>query len=417
MMTLDPKKTPHSPALRSDAPLDLVCIGMEDWDTTWRRTQNLMARLARRHPNWRILFVGLPVDVLHLLKRGKAATIRHELQKTRPQLLDEFDNLWTMSVAEVLPERLPGGVALNEKLARRILDSAFKKLGFNNPFLWIKSYHAAHLCGKMGEIGIIYDVGDDWSALYPNAPEKARRVRQADEFLTRRADEVNVVSPLLLAQKQQIRSDVNVIPNGVDVESYSAIQSGAVLPDAMTQSWAKPVIGHTGTLHPARFDLELTLEIARRFPAATIALVGPDFLDDADRSRLKSLPNIQMTGPVAFDRLPAVMAGFDVCFVPTKRNAFSESQNPLKLFEYLAAGLPTVSTPISGFRDHPDLIYLAESPSEFSAQIEAALEENDDRPDHRIALARQNSWDHRVDAAEQAIWRVAASKQNSKASN
>ena len=408
-------ETPPVPRLDIlDAPLDVVCVGMEEWDGVWRRSQNVMARLAKRHPNWRILFVGLSVDVPHLVKSGKLAQIGAQLGKTRPQKLDGYSNLWVVNGLEIWPERLPGGVAANEWLTRRVLRGALRKLGFRRPVLWLDPYYAAHLCGGIGEIGCIYDSGDDWSAMYPQNPVKARRVRAMDESLTRRADVMNVVSASLLEQKLAMRPDVNLIPNGVDVESYSAIQSGAIAPDPLTQNWPRPVIGHTGTLHPARFNLELTLEIARRFPDATVALIGPDFLPSDQREKLRALPNIRIVAPVEYHRLPSVMAGFDICFVPTLRNAFSESQNPLKLFEYLASGLPIVATPISGFRDHPDLVYLAEAPDEFAAQIERALAEKDDsnsdKSERRIALAHQNSWNIRVAAIEKVIGDLVAAK-------
>ncbi|MDB5058701.1 MAG: hypothetical protein JWO59_2173, partial [Chloroflexi bacterium] len=76
---------------------------------------------------------------------------------------------------------------------------------------------------------------------------------------------------------------------------------------------------------------------------------------------------------------------------------FTESLNPIKMFEYLATGLPVVSTPVAGIRDIPELVYLANGEKEFAAKVEIALAESDEElRSRRRAFAEKNSWDRRV---------------------
>jgi glycosyltransferase involved in cell wall biosynthesis len=92
------------------------------------------------------------------------------------------------------------------------------------------------------------------------------------------------------------------------------------------------------------------------------------------------------------------MRAFDVCIVPHRVSPFTESLNPIKLWEYLAAGKPIVSTPVPGFRDYPQHVYLGADIASFGAGIEAALAEDPARSEARRREAQHHSWDERVDA-------------------
>lgn len=105
-----------------------------------------------------------------------------------------------------------------------------------------------------------------------------------------------------------------------------------------------------------------------------------------------------MPGAVPYARIPEAMAQFDVCIVPHVETVFTESLNPIKLWEYLAAGKPIVSTNIAGFRDYACFCRIASGSKAFVAACRAALDESDDRSSERIAEARLHTWDARVDA-------------------
>lgn len=375
---------------------DLIFIGMEDCDEVWRRSQNLVAGLSRRFPQSRILFVGLSQNVSHAIRNRQWRKAWNGCRSTLPQRVPELPNVWTFSPRKIWPDTLPPGRESNRIQLRSQVRRAARAIGMKRPMLWIKPHYAAHMVGHMGESAVIYDVGDDWTAFQTDEGARRRAARE-DLFLTRRADAVIVVSEHLAAMKRHLRPDVHLISNGADVSRYALVGSPDLKPHPLARDWTHPVLGHTGTLHPDRTNVEMILATARAFREGTIALVGPSFLDDATTSRLKAQPNIRLTGPVDYRELPQIMNHFDVCIVPHQVTAFSQSQNPLKLYEYLASGLPIVSVPVSGFSDYPELVHLANDEPSFVEAIHQALSEPDKSAERRAAAA-SHTWDARVEA-------------------
>jgi glycosyltransferase involved in cell wall biosynthesis len=169
---------------------------------------------------------------------------------------------------------------------------------------------------------------------------------------------------------------------------------------AIAQNWKKPIFGYTGTIHGERVDVNLIASIARAYPSATIAMVGPNLLEQADRHELDHLSNIVFTGSQPYSQLPDIMRAFDVCMVPHLVTPFTESLNPIKLWEYLAAGKPIVSTNVAGFRDYPDLVSVAYSADDFVSLLAQAPVESPDLLPLRQKAVRQHTWEQRVAAVE-----------------
>ena len=142
--------------------------------------------------------------------------------------------------------------------------------------------------------------------------------------------------------------------------------------------------------------MALVETLARNFPQGTVALVGPNLLPPADSSRLKSVGNVVLPGPVSYQQLPDYMRAFDVCITPHCMTPFTESLNPIKLWEYLACGKPIASTAVAGFRDYPQFVHLASDPPGFVAACRAALAEADGGA-QRMAEAGKHTWDARLD--------------------
>ena len=105
---------------------------------------------------------------------------------------------------------------------------------------------------------------------------------------------------------------------------------------------------YAGTLD-ARLDIEWLRETARAMPAARIALVGP-IVDDAHVRRLREEPNIEIRAPLPRAELAELMRNADVGLVPHLRTPLTETMSPLKLYEYLAGGLPVVATDLEPMR-------------------------------------------------------------------
>lgn len=381
---------------KGDLP-DVIFVSMENWHGVWRRNQNVAAGLARRFPQSKILYICLPVDLSFAFRKGHFRLIAQEGRVRPPEALDDFPNVFTFRPIKLFPRTLRLGAAVNNLITRAQVRDAASQAGLRpHPLLYINPYWGAHFVGRMGECAAIYDVGDDWTGL--SVPEwERKRISEEDALLTTQADAVIVTSQWLAAMARKLREDVNIIFNGVDVERFKGVIDRSITPHPATKDWKSPVIGYAGTLHPDRSSPELILQVAQAFPEATIALVGPNDFGERELARLQAEPNVRILGPVDHTEVPGIMRAFDVCFVPHRPGAFSESNSPLKLFEYLACGIPIVSTPVAGFRDYPELVYIAE-PEDFCDAIRRALTEDTARRVPRCQEAASHTWEKRIDA-------------------
>jgi glycosyltransferase involved in cell wall biosynthesis len=238
----------------------------------------------------------------------------------------------------------------------------------------------------------LYDVTDDWLLACVTPRELARRQRLEEELL-QVAGEVVVCSPTLVESRGRTRR-VSLVPNGVDVGHFRIPRPRpADLPEA-------PTAVYVGTLHDERIDVPLVEELARTLDL-TIALVGPDALSVAS-GRLLRLAGARLLGPRPYADVPAYLQHADVVIVPHLVTAFTESLDPIKAYECLAVGTPTVATPVAGFRELGGCVQTAPRES-FSAAVAAALEHS--RTESSLDDA---TWDARCDAFATLLGHVAA---------
>jgi len=368
---------------------DLIFVSLENWDDVWRRNQFICAALVRRFPDIKILFVGLPLNISHNLRHGNL--LGSENKGTRR--LPDFPNITVTHALKLFPDSLAAGRCFNEGMARRHVRRVARGLGVSDPILWLNPHSAVHMAGAMKERAVIYDITDDW-AMAPSFSDRDRElIIEQDRALCRRADLVIVCSEALETSRRGRCKQLLLLPNGVDHERYAGI------PDATGRGrWPRPVFGYTGTLHGDRFDVDLAAGVASAFPEGSVVLVGPDHLTGAEKQKLAACSNIHINGPVPYPKIPEIMAHFDVCIVPHVESKFTNSLNPLKLWEYLASGKPVVSTNVAGFSDYPQFCRIASGADPFVRECRAALQENGAQRAARREEARKHSWDQRVDA-------------------
>ncbi len=243
---------------------------------------------------------------------------------------------------------------------------------------------------------IIYDVTDDW-LLAPLAPRQRDRLRADDALLVARSDAVVVCSPDLARSRGRTRT-VDVIPNGVDVDRFGrSYPRPADLPQG-------PVALYVGTLHEERIDLGLLGDLARARPDLQIVLVGPDNLPAAESARVAAYPSVHLLGPRPYDQVPAYLQHADVVIVPHQVNPFTESLDPIKAYECLAAGRPTVATPVAGFRGLGPPVVIA--PRETFVEATGAALTGDAPPSGSGERARVPTWRERAEAMDAVMVRV-----------
>lgn len=370
---------------------DLVVASLEAWDGVWRRNQHLVAGLLRADPGLRVLFVEPAADPLFEVVARRWPRWGRGLRAVA-DAPGAAGRLWTYQPTKALPRRLDPGA--DRRAARRVAGVA-RRLGFGAPILWANDPGAAVLLEVTGW-PTLYDITDDWLEAERTSAEHDRLVRDEGVLLSRCA-EVVVCSPALARVKGAVRP-VTLVPNAVDVGSYRVpAPRPADLPEG-------PVALYVGTVHSDRMDLALCEETARGVSGrGRLVLVGPAPLSPAERSRLEAA-GVVLLGPRDRTLVPAYLQHADVLVVPHVVTAFTDSLDPIKVYEYRAVGRPVVSTPVAGFRDSADPAVTVAAGSAFVAAAAAALPARWAFPEG--ADAAVPTWADRVASMAEVIERV-----------
>lgn len=350
---------------------DLVVISLERWDQVWRRNQHLVAGLLARAPELRVLFVEPAADPTHDLRSKRRPRFGTRVAPIASADGSWQDRLYRVRLTKWMPRRLDPRA--DRRLATGIMRAA-AKLGMRHPLLWINDPGLASLSEASGW-PTLYDITDDWLAADRPVDELSRAAAN-ETRLFELAQEVVVCSPELVRRKQTARP-VTLIPNAVDVAAYrQPVPRPRDLPDG-------PVALYLGTVHRDRVDVDLCLALTRALgsgaslvPGApargTLVLVGPNVLPTGDDELLRRSGAL-LLGPRARHEVIGYLQHADVLVVPHVVTAFTDSLDPIKLYEYQAVGRPVVSTGVAGFREADDARITIADGADFVDAVAEAL--------------------------------------------
>jgi glycosyltransferase involved in cell wall biosynthesis len=289
---------------------------------------------------------------------------------------------------------------INKRLLRFFILRFLRRKGFHTIINWASCPTAADTCGYLGELGSVYYVGDEFSEF---TQFEAGLVGRLERRLLVRSDVLFVVSEKLLETKSQFNPMVDHLPHGCDYEFFSTASNmshGDVPADLRKISG--PIIGYYGLIRDW-FDFRMLADVFSRRTDWSLVLVGPK---DTDTSEIDHLSNVHLLGYRPYEQLPAYLRGFDVAVIPYRHTEITEAANPLKLLEYLASGVPVVSTDLPSVRPFADCIHTADGADSVERAIEVALEDRTpERIEHRRAVARGNSWQSGIDKVEEQLER------------
>lgn len=371
--------------------MDIIAF-CKDWDEPKTSNNHVIEELAKRH---RVLWVN------SISTRAPNLTSSNDLGKIVRKLAS-----WFRGVREVNPNirvltpivipipSSPLAQKVNRVLTTWLVRRAAHTWRLRDPELWIFPPNAVDFVGRLGESRVVYYCVDEWSQF---RHIDASLMRRKEDALLSKADAVFVVSRALLQSKRGRSRSIHLVPHGVRTELFTA--PGAVPADM--RQFPRPVIGFHGNLYDW-VDQDLIRGIALARPDWTVVLIGKIM---CDVSRLRECANVKLMGYRMYEELPAYCSGFDVGIIPYRMDdPRMESVNPLKLREYLAAGLPVVSVDLPEVRELQPGVLIADGVDEFVRSIERAMQENS--PDHvaaRKALVSSDSWERRVEAIERIL--------------
>lgn len=243
----------------------------------------------------------------------------------------------------------------------------------------------------------VFDAIDNW-LVHPQMKQIHNIISKNYKYVEEHADIIFTVSENLLHIFKK-NNNKFWIPNGVDIEYFSnAIKN---------ERDDKITIGYVGKIQE-RVDFNLIKLCLDHFPTTEFIFVGPILSQKGKVEKLQSeYQNIKFIGDIHYKNLPSIMKKFDIAIIPHKVDSFTLSMNPLKLYEYLAAGKPVVTTKVAGVNNISSYVYMANDEKEFLNYITLVINSYKNKTINPLNIIRSISedikWEHKVDQIVKCI--------------
>ena len=255
--------------------------------------------------------------------------------------------------------------------------------------IWSFTPDISYTTSQLAEEKVVYYCVDDHAEF--SGYHKEQVLRDEAE-LCRRSDLVVTTSQALQEAKEQYNSRTILVPHGVDYRHFSQALYDDLPVPADIAAIPPPRLGFFGLIRDW-VDLELLAEVARREPGWHIVLLGDSSMD---LSTFRKLPNMHFLGRKPYAELPAYCRQFDVGLIPFKVNELTRAVNPIKLREYLAAGLPVISTSLPEVKRYGHLAKIADTPDAFISAVESSLTEDSLVKQKRSEAMAHEDWPEKV---------------------
>ena len=352
-------------------PQNLICFSHLRWDFVFQRPQHLLSRLSK---SFNIFFIEEPIcepieqEYYTFSKRDK--------------------NLWVM--VPHLPEGL--GHEKNVELQKHMFNRFMENKLTEDYIFWYYTPIALQFSGDHDPKVTVYDCMDELSA-FKFAPAE---LPQLEKTLMAKADVVFTGGHSLYEAKKHQHANIYPFPSSIDKKHFQKAREVKTCPEDQINT-TQPKLGFYGVIDE-RFDIDLIKGIADARPDWQIILIGPVVKINPD-----SLPknkNIHYLGPKSYQELPSYMATWDIALIPFQLNESTRFISPTKTPEYLAAGLPVISTPIRDVVNpygKNNLVHIGSNADDFVAAAEKELSSTSKEKEawqlKADTFLASNSWD------------------------
>ncbi len=361
-------------------PSVLVVFSHLRWSFVYQRPQHLMSRLAGR---WRVVFIEEPVHC-----DGPAWL---EVREVAPLL---------QVLVPHTPIAAPGFHDDQLAALHTLLDARFSAERLRADVAWLYTPMALPLVKTVQPACVVYDCMDELSA-FKNAP---RQLRQRESALLKTAALVVTGGPSLYEARRGLHPHVVCLPSAVDEAHFAPARlpaDGAQAAEAerLQGGLPRPRLGFFGVIDE-RLDIDLVAAVADAHPEWSVLMVGP--VVKIDPATLPRRDNLHWLGMQPYERLPHLLAGWDVALMPFAMNESTRFISPTKTLEYMAGGKPVVSTPVTDVVSlYGGPVAIAGDPAAFVQACEALLAEGPAERGRRAEAMRDRvarySWDRSAD--------------------
>jgi glycosyltransferase involved in cell wall biosynthesis len=373
---------------------DCVLFATADWDTPyWTNKQHTAHHLALA--GYRVLYIesiGLRAPTMNgrdlkriwqRLKRG-----------LRPAKLVE-PNVWVMSpLAIPFKQHLPIVRAINQGWLRARIKLFMLGQGFKLPMIWTYHPFMRETISKLPHGKLVYHCVDDLSAVPGIDPVG---FNQEEQRLLAECAVVFVTSLALKDKCAAFNANTHYFSNVADLDHFGRAHHPGTLPPDIA-AIPSPRIGYVGALSDFKVDFALMRSVAIARPDWHWVVIGAEREGQQSplAEALRALPNVHFLGDKPYAVLPDYLRGFDVGTLPTLINEYTRSMFPMKYFEYLAAGVPVVSTPLEFTKHYQDGLQIAEGAYSFEKSISCQLDRGRFNSDESCHLVGENTWVKRL---------------------
>jgi glycosyltransferase involved in cell wall biosynthesis len=366
---------------------DILCFS-HDWTGDPLSKTHLMRVLARDN---RILWINAIANRMPTASKKDVSRIFTKLKSFTEPVREVEPNIFVLNPLAFPSYGNKAILSVNQTFLARQVRKAMQKLGFRDVINIVFNPAAGMIAGRLGESELIYYCVDEYTAF----TGASRGLKAIEDDLFTRAGLVIVSADRLYESKKHFNPNTFVIRHGTDWRHFrTALDKSLKKPDDIA-TLPRPIIGFHGLLADW-VDYALVKRLAGHFSQGSIVLIGKTSVDAAQKIKmLDDLPNVHLLGRKPYAELPAYCKAFDVAINPFEISELTLAANPLKVREYLAAGLPVVSTDIPEVRILEDCL-IGTSHDDFIAKVEFALA--NPKPRHAVSDAiAGESWEARVD--------------------
>lgn len=366
---------------------DILCFS-HDWTGDPLSKTHLMRVLSKEN---RILWINAIANRMPTTSSKDLSRIYKKLKSFTEPIKEVEPNIFVMNPLAIPAYGSKAVVSFNQKFLISQVKRALKKLGMKNVINMVFNPAAGMIAGKLGETELIYYCVDEYTA-FTGVTDGLRVI---EEDLFRKSDFVVVSAEKLFESKAKFNKNTFIIRHGTDWRHFrTALDDLTKVPDEIA-NLPKPIIGFHGLLADW-VDFELLKKTAEHFKNGSVVLIGKIAVDAEKKIKiLDNIPNIHFLGRKPYTELPAYCKGFDVALNPFEINELTLAANPLKVREYLAAGLQVVSTDIPEVRILENCL-VGESHEDFIRKIEFAIA-NPKSKEKVSDNIRHESWEAKID--------------------
>lgn len=384
-----------------DSKFNVICFSNQLWDyPNWTNKRQVMYRLGNL--GHKVIFVDPTINfgkvLLTQFKKGY-----FNLKRLFQGYKIEDNVLVYTPIRYLLLERFYAGYFSNQinKLARKHFNNN------NKTVMWVYDVELPEIqvyLDKVERDFLLYDCVDYYAGFPRYQTKEAKEeILTTEKNLAQTADVVFATAPGLVDRLKKYNSNTYYTPNVGDYELFHGCKEKYEnkVPEKL-KDIQHPIIGYIGAIDSYKFDYELLKQAALKCPDFSFVIIGGSGLKDAEGSLkelgLENIKNIHFLGTIPFIETPKYMAHFDVDLIPYVLNDYTIGGCfPVKFFNSMAAGIPSVVTDMPVFTLYKDITYISKTYDEFIDNIKKALSENNQkRINERIATAKLNTYDLKV---------------------